>query len=112
MVTPEVFVGQGGIKVAKCISEGATNPKNVATNSCSGGGGGGGSTPDLGEGMSPFPLLVLPLGRVCFKGTNSRQKTYEIFHVYRIFYSGFMRQTTVIFGITEDGSLVLNTLAS
>ena len=27
-------------------------------------------------------------------------------------YSGFMCQTTVIFGITKDGSLVLNTLAS
>ena len=29
-----------------------------------------------------------------------------------IFYSGFMCQTTVIFGITKDGSLVLTTLAS
>ena len=47
-----------------------------------------------------------------FKGTNGRQKTYEIFHVYCIFYSGFMCQTTVIFGITKDGSLVLTTLAS
>ena len=47
-----------------------------------------------------------------FKGTNGRQKTYEIFHVYIIFYSGFMCQTTVIFEITKDGSLVLNTLAS
>ena len=46
------------------------------------------------------------------KGTNGRQKTYEIFHVYCIFYSGFMCQTTVIFGITKDGSLVLSTLAS
>ena len=46
------------------------------------------------------------------KGTNSRQKTYEIFHVYCIFYSGFMCQSIVIFGITKDGSLVLNTLAS
>ena len=46
------------------------------------------------------------------KGTNGRQKTYEIFHVYCIFYSGFMRQTTVIFGTTKDGRLVLNTLAS
>ena len=46
------------------------------------------------------------------KGTNGRQKTYEIFYVYCIFYSGFMCQTTVIFGITKDGSLVLNTLAS
>ena len=46
------------------------------------------------------------------KGTNDRQKTYEIFHVYCIFYSGFMCQTTIIFGITKDGSLVLNTLAS
>ena len=53
--------------------------------------------------------------RICFnslKGTNGRQKTYEIFHVYCIFYSGFMCQTTVIFGITKDGSLVWNTLAS
>ena len=40
-----------------------------------------------------------------FKGTNGRQKTYEIAHVYSIFYSGFMCQTTVIFGITKDGSL-------
>ena len=47
-----------------------------------------------------------------FKGTNGRQKTYEIFHVYCIFYSGFMCQTTVIFGITKDGSLVSDTLAS
>ena len=47
-----------------------------------------------------------------FKGTNGRQKTYEIFHVYSIFYSGSMCQTTVILGITKDGSLVLNTLAS
>ena len=46
------------------------------------------------------------------KGTNGRQKTYEIFHVYCIFYSGFMCQTTIIFGIMKDGSLVLNTLAS
>ena len=47
-----------------------------------------------------------------FKGTNGRQKPYEIFHVYCVFYSGFMCQTTVIFGITKDGSLVLTTLAS
>ena len=46
------------------------------------------------------------------KGTNGRQKTHEIFHVYSIFYSGFRCQTTVIFGITKDGSLALNTLAS
>ena len=44
------------------------------------------------------------------KGTNGRQKTYGIFHVHCIFYSGFMCQTTVILGITKDGSLVLNTL--
>ena len=50
--------------------------------------------------------------RCSFKGTNGRQKTYEIFHVYCIFYSGFMCQTTVIFGITKDGGLVLNILAS
>ena len=47
-----------------------------------------------------------------FKGTNGRQKTHDIFHVYCIFYSGFMCQTTVIFGITKDGSLVLNPFAS
>ena len=47
-----------------------------------------------------------------FKGTNGRQKTYEIFHVYWIFYSGFMCQNTVIFGITKDGSLESNNLAS
>ena len=46
------------------------------------------------------------------KGTNGRQKTYEISHVYSIFYSGFMCQSTVIFGIAKDGSLVLHTLAS
>ena len=46
------------------------------------------------------------------KGTNGRQKTCEIFHVYCIFYSSFMCQATVIFGITKDGSLVLNPLAS
>ena len=31
------------------------------------------------------------------KGTNGRQKTYGIFHVYSNFYSGFRCQTTVIF---------------
>ena len=46
------------------------------------------------------------------KSTNGRQKTCEIFHVYCIFYSGFMCQTTVIFGITKDGSLVLNPLCT
>ena len=46
------------------------------------------------------------------KGTNGRQKTYEISHVYSIFYSGFMCQTTVIFGITKRWKSVLNTLAS
>ena len=46
------------------------------------------------------------------KGTNGRQKTNEIFHVYCIFYSGFMCQTTVIFGITKDGFLESNNLAS
>ena len=46
------------------------------------------------------------------KGTNGRQKTCEIFHVFMIFYSGFMCQTTVIFGIAKDGNLVLNPLAS
>ena len=47
-----------------------------------------------------------------FKGTNGGQKTYEIFHVYWVFYSGFMCQINVIFGITKDGSLVLTTSAS
>ena len=47
-----------------------------------------------------------------FKGTNGRQKASEIFHVYCIFYSNFMCQTTVIFGITKNGNLVLNPLAS
>ena len=46
-----------------------------------------------------------------FKGTNCRQKTSEIFHVYCIFFSGFMCHTTVIFGIKKDGSLVFNTFA-
>ena len=46
------------------------------------------------------------------KGTNGRQKTYEVFHVYSIFYSGFMSQTTVIFGVTKDGSLESNNLVS
>ena len=52
------------------------------------------------------------LMQLSVKGTNGRQKTYAIFHVYYIFYSGFMCPTTVFFGITKDGSLVLNTLAS
>ena len=52
----------------------------------------------------PF-ILIWYLGHWQFKGTNGRQKTYEIYHVYSIFYSGFMFQTTVIFGITKDGSL-------
>ena len=39
------------------------------------------------------------------KDTNGCQKTYEISHVYSNFYSGSMCQTTVIFGITKDGSL-------
>ena len=47
-----------------------------------------------------------------FKATNGRQKTCEIFHVYCIFYSGFMCKTTAVFGIAKDGSLVLNPLAS
>ena len=56
---------------------------------------------------------VIPRKIVCFffKGTNGRQKTYEVFHVYCIFYSGFMSQTTVIFGITKDRSLESNNLA-
>ena len=54
----------------------------------------------------------LPMVMDTFKGTNGRQKTCEIFHVYCIFYSGFMCQTTVILGITKNESLVLNPLAS
>ena len=62
---------------------------------------------------SNIPPSIRVSTTVCgFKGTNGRQKTYEIFHLYCIFYSGFMCQTTVIFGITKDWSLVLNTLAS
>ena len=57
-------------------------------------------------------LFFFSSGSKVIKGTNGRQKIYEIFHFYCIFYSGFMCQTTVIFGITKDGSLVLNTLAS
>ena len=49
---------------------------------------------------------------MCFKGTNGRQKTYEISHVYSIFYSGFMCQTTVFFWNNERWKSVLNTLAS
>ena len=60
-----------------------------------------------------WDMLVITYNlNVTIKGTNGRQKTYEIFHVYSIFYSGFMCQTTVIFGTTKDGRLVLNTLAS
>ena len=59
-----------------------------------------------------FIYLLFLIKIDVFKGTNGRQKTYEIFHVYCVFYSGFMCQTTVIFEITKDGNLVLNTLAS
>ena len=57
-------------------------------------------------------IVGLLVNRVGVKGTNGRQKTYEIFHVYCIFYSGFMCQTTVIFGITKDGSLVYHEIVS
>ena len=53
-----------------------------------------------------------PLWYLTLKGTKGCQKTCEIFHVYFIFHCGFMCQTTVLFGITKDGSLVLNPLAS
>ena len=66
---------------------------------------------EIRRGICYLLLITFPLYTV-FKGTNGRQKTYEIFHVYCVFYSGFMCQTTVIFGITKDGSLVLTTLAS
>ena len=49
--------------------------------------------------------LWCPFEEGDFKGTNGRQKTYEVSHVYSILYSGFMCQTTVIFGITKDVSL-------
>ena len=65
--------------------------------------------------ISSYLLLVrFPSRKLqkTLKGMNGRQKTYEIFHVYCIFYSGFMCQTTVIFGITKDGSLESNNLAS
>ena len=71
-------------------------------------------TKHINQGEKPgWPLKPRSLfSEGSFKGTNGRQKTYEIFHVYCIFYSGFMGQTNVIFGITKDGSVVLNTLAS
>ena len=62
--------------------------------------------------LSDWSGTVRPACLVQFKGTNGRQKTYVIFHVYCIFYSGFICQTTVIFGITKDGSLESNNLAS
>ena len=45
--------------------------------------------------------LIISINCIVLKGTNGRQKTYEIFHVYCIFYSGFMCQTTVIFWYNE-----------
>ena len=58
--------------------------------------------------LSTSSLIIL----FRIKGTNGRQKTYEIFHICCIFYPGFMCITTVIFGITKDGSLESNNLAS
>ena len=68
-------------------------------------------TKHINQGEKPgWPLKPRSLfSEVSFKGTNGRQKTYEIFHVYCIFYSGFMCQTNVIFGKTKDRNLVLNT---
>ena len=69
---------------------------------------------DFYIGLTQFRRPYVPIFRsfsnknAGFKGTNGRQKTYGIFHVYCIFYSGFRCQTTVIFGITKDGSPVLN----
>ena len=53
--------------------------------------------------IAPSAIHSLCKNRVlgAIKGTNGRQKTYEIVHVY-CFYSGFMCQTIVIFGITKD----------
>ena len=67
--------------------------------------------------QTPLVNWILRYGQLkgyknSIKGTNGRQTTYEIFHVYCIFYSFFTCQTTVIFGITKEGSLVLNTFAS
>ena len=48
---------------------------------------------------------ALSQGALAFKGTNGRQKTYEVFHVHCIFYSGFMSQTTVTLGIRKMEAL-------
>ena len=69
-----------------------------------------GELQDPGYQDAQFDTILTEI-KACFKGalhskgTNGRQKTYEVSHVYSIFYSGFMCQTTVIFGITKDGSL-------
>ena len=65
-------------------------------------------------GLRMFDLHLFSYAQksIWVKGTNGRQKTYEIFHVYCIFYAGFICQTTVIFGITNEGSLAFYPLAS
>ena len=62
--------------------------------------------------ISSVRWLPILLSVVTLRVRTVAKKTYEIFHVYCICNSGLMCQTTVIFGITKDGSLVLNTLAS
>ena len=57
-----------------------------------------------------WPLFFTTLYKPLRVRTVGRQN--KIFHVYYNFYSGFMCQTTVIFGITKDRSHVLNTLES
>ena len=55
--------------------------------------------------LSLKPEMTSKMVVIVLKGTNGRQKTYEVSPVYIFFYSGFMCQTTIIFGITKDGSL-------
>ena len=59
-----------------------------------------------------LPLIFIYTNAKFVNPAKRHMESYEIFHVYCIFYSGFMCQTTVIFGIMKDGSIVLNTLAS
>ena len=61
--------------------------------------------------VADIGLHVVFVGLSWIKGTNGRQRTSEIFHVYCIVFSGFMCHTIVIFEIKKDGSLVFNTLA-
>ena len=60
----------------------------------------------------PTKVFIYHPSICMLKGTNGRQKTYEIFHVYCILDSGFMCQTTVIFGINERWKSCIRYLAS